>query len=224
LKNYPPIAQLQMSSPSLHNLILDRAIATVEYTKTEHDRFHRQLASDQTYQIWLRQQGVTLEQFEAWVSRELRIRKFQHQRWGKRLTSYFLDRKRQLDQVVCSLIYLRDKDMARELYFRIIEGEQSFAEVARVYSQRSDIQADIQADGKLGPIALGKLEPDLAQMFYGSRAGQLWKPTVMAGWVVIAQLEQQLPVQLDESMRQYLLNELLERWLQDQVERQFPAL
>jgi parvulin-like peptidyl-prolyl isomerase len=208
-----------MSSPSLHNLILDRAIATIEYTQTEHEQFRRQLASDATYQIWLRQQGVTLEQFEAWVSRELRIRKFQQQRWGKRLTSYFLDRKRQLDRVICSLIYLRDKDMARELYFRIVEGEQSFAEVARVYSQRSDLQAD----GKLGPIELGKIEPDLAQMFYGSRIGQLWKPTVIEGWVVIAQLEQQLPVQLDESMRQYLLNELLEKWLQDQVDRQFPS-
>jgi len=209
-----------MSSPSLHNLILDRAIASIAYTQIEHEQFRQQLASNKSYQTWLRQQGVTVEQFEAWVSRELRIRKFQQQQWGKRLTSYFLDRKRQLDRVICSLIYLRDQDVAHELYFRIVEGEQSFAEVARFYSQRSDLQAD----GKLGPIELDQLEPDLAQMFYGSRAGQLWQPIVIKEWVVIAQLEELLPVKLDESMRQYLFNELLEKWLQDQVHQQFPSL
>jgi parvulin-like peptidyl-prolyl isomerase len=202
----------------LRNLILDRAIATVGYSQEERDRFYQKLCGDKTYQAWLQQQGVTPEQLESWISRELSIRKFQQQQWGRKLSSYFLQRKHQLDQVVCSLIYLKDKDMAQELYFRIAEGEQSFSELACTYSQG---QAAIEG-GKVGPIELGQLHPELARMFYGSRPGRLWQPLAIAEWVVIARLEEVLPVQLDDLMRQRLLNELLEDWLQTQMQDNFP--
>lgn len=203
----------------LQNLILDQVIATIECTEAERQQFSQQLRSEKTYQIWLQQQGVTSAEFEAWLDRELTIRKFQRQQWGRKLLSYFLQRKYQLDRVVCSLIYLSDRAIAQELYFRIAEAEQSFAEVARAYSQG----AEAEAGGKVGPIELGQLHADLARMFYGSRPGMLWQPVAIDQWIVIARLEEWLPVQLDEFMCQSLLNELLEVWLQDQLKQRFPA-
>lgn len=202
----------------LHRLILDQALATVDYTEEEREQFGQQLNQDGTYQAWLRQQGVTAAQFESWLTRELTIRKFQQQHWGKVLTSYFLERKHELDRVVCSLIYIKSKEIAQELYFRIVEGEQSFAEIARIYSQGQEAELG----GRVGPVELGKLHPKLARMFYGGRPGQLWEPTVVEDWVIIARLDETLPVQLDELMQQTLLNELLEAWLQDQLEQRFP--
>lgn len=202
----------------LQNLILDEVIATIACTEAERQQLCQQLCSETTYRVWLQQQGVTSEEFEDWLDRELAIRKFQRQQWGRTLLSYFLQRKHQLDRVVCSLIYLQDLAIAQELYFRIAEAEQSFAEVARAYSQG----AEAEAGGRLDPIELGKLHPDLARLFYGSRPGSLWQPLVIEQWVVIARLEEWLPVQLDESMCQILLNELLEEWLQDQLKQRFP--
>jgi hypothetical protein len=212
-----------MTSPPIttqvfHRLILDQAIATVECSEMERQQFRQECQRAQLYQPWLQQEGMSLEQFEAWAERQLKIRKFQRQRWGRVLNSYYLQRKYQLDQVVCSLIYLRDINMAQELYFRIIEGEQSFAEVARLYS----LGAEAEAGGRIGPIELGKLHPRLAQMFYGARPGQVWTPQRVGEWVVIAQLEAILPVQFDESTCQMLLNELLEHWLQEQLRQRFP--
>lgn len=212
------MSQSPMLPQVLQSLILDEVIASIECTEAEREQFCRQLCSEATYQIWLQQQGVTPEEFEAWLDRELSIRKFQRQQWGRQLLSYFLQRKHQLDRVVCSLIYLQDQEIAQELYFRLVEAEQSFAEIARTYSQ--GIEA--AAGGRVGPIELGKLHPDLARMFYGSRPGFLCPPTVLDEWVVIARLEEWLPVQLDESMCQLLLNELLEVWLQDQLKYRFP--
>lgn len=202
----------------LHRLILDQAIATVECSEAERQQFWQECQQTPIYQAWLQQEGVTPEQFEAWAERELKIRKFQRQRWGRVLNSYFFQRKYQLDQVICSLIYLRDSNMAQELYFRIIEGEQSFAEVARLYSQG----AEAKAGGRIGPIELGKLHPQLARAFYGARPGQVWAPQRVNEWIVIAELEVIVPVQFDESVRQILLNELLEQWLQDQLKQRFP--
>jgi parvulin-like peptidyl-prolyl isomerase len=203
----------------LHRLILDQAIAEIELTEAEREQYYQQVCGDKTYQTWLRQQGVTSKQFEIWIDRELRVRKLQRSRWGKKLLSYFLQRKHQLDQVVCSLIYVKDKGVAQELYFRIAEEEQSFAEVARIYSQ----VPEATTGGRIGPIQLGDLHPSLAQMFYGSHPGQLWEPVEIGKWVVIAQLEELLPVQLDDATSQFLLNELLEDWLQKQLKQRFPS-
>ncbi len=202
----------------LHHLILDQALATVDYSKAERDRFCHQLYQEKPYQTWLQQQGVTPEQFEIWLDRELRIRKFQRLRWSKTVNSYFLQRKYQLDQVICSLIYLREQDIAQELYFRIVEGEQSFTEVANLYSEA----AQAPTDGIVGPIELGQLPERLARMFYGGRPGQLWPPTRIGEWMIIARLEAILPVRLDETMRQNLFNELLENWIAIQIKQRFP--
>lgn len=206
-----------MEPQLLRSLILDQAIAAIEYSEAEHARFREQLHSDETYQTWRQQQGITPEQFDAWLIRELKIRKFQQHQWGKKLLSYFLQRKADLDRVICSLIYLPQMELAQELYFRIVEGEQSFAEVARHYSQAPEAQAG----GIVGPIELGKLHPDLARMFYGGQPGQIWSPVTIDDWIVIARLEAVLPVQLDQEMRQFLLSELLETWLQHQLKQRF---
>lgn len=207
------MAESPLFSQLLSKFILDQAIAAVEYTEMDRERFCQQLDQHPLYQVWLRQQGVTPDHFETWIDRELRIRKFQQKQWGKTLYSYFLQRKYDLDQVIYSRIRLQDQNMAQELYFRLIEGEQSFTELAHLYSE----ETTAAPGGKVGPIELGKLHPHLARLFYGARPGQLWAPMRIDKWIEIVRLEALLPVQLDESMRQTLLNELLEHWLQDQL-------
>lgn len=207
------MAESPLFSQLLYGFILDQAIAAVEYTALDRERFCQQLDEQPLYQVWLRQQGVTPDHFEVWMDRELRIRKFQQKQWGKTLYSYFLQRKYDLDRVIYSRIRLQDQNVAQELYFRLIEEEQSFTELAHLYSE----ELTAEPGGKVGPIALGKLHPHLAQRFYGARPGQLWAPMRIDKWIEIVRLEAFLPVQLDESMRQMLLNELLEHWLQDQL-------
>jgi parvulin-like peptidyl-prolyl isomerase len=203
----------------LRQLFLDQAIAGIECTEADRAQFWAQQQDETAYQSWLQQQGITSKQFEIWLERELKIRKFQYLRWGRKLYSYFLERKSDLDQVICSLIYLHDTDLAQELYFRLVEGEESFATLAQQYSQGQEAKTG----GRVGPIALGTLPPQLARMFYGGQLGQLWFPVSLGKWVVIARLEASLPARLDAAMGQYLLNELLEAWLQEQISQQFPA-
>lgn len=200
-----------MLSPFSREPNLDRVIAAVDYTAEEWETFLQQFLNAENYQAWLQQQGVTPEEFEIWVKRELAIRKFQNQQWGRKVASYFLDRKHELDRVIASIIYLTDPGLAHELYFRIAEGEASFADMARTYSRGSEASHG----GKIGPIELGHLHPRLARLFYGAHPGQLWAPLKLDEWIVIARLEESLPVQFDDYMRQSLLNELLDRWLKE---------
>ncbi|MBW4464179.1 MAG: peptidylprolyl isomerase [Pegethrix bostrychoides GSE-TBD4-15B] len=207
---HPP----QIPPQILRRLILDQAIADIECSEFEREQIQQQFDPAQArQQMW--QEEVSPTDVADWLSREVRIRKFQRRQWGKTLTSYFLQRKDQLDQVICSLIYLRDIAFAQELYFRIIEGEQSFAELATLYSQQQHASE---------PTALGDLPPKLARMFYGGRVGQVWAPTLIEQQIVIARLEAHLPMQLDAAMQQRLYNERLEQWLNRQLQQQFGVL
>lgn len=208
-----PHFQPSMRAPFASQPILDQLIETIDVTPEEWQKFLQQYCGDKPYQAWLQQQGVTPHDFETWARRELAIRKFQHRQWGRTVTSYFLDRKRQLDRVIYSLICVKDQGLAQELYFRLVEGEATFEDMARVYSQG----AEASRGGRVGPVELGQLHPQLSRLFYGARPGQLWGPMTLKPWIVVARLDETIPVQFDDAMRQVLLNELLEQWLKEQV-------
>ena len=218
----PLISNYSLFPQVLREIIIEQAIAPIQCSSEEiataYQRFwaQNQLNSETKRQTWLERHGMTLEQLEAVVTRELRVEKFKQAKWGPKLESYFLQRKGQLDKAIYSLIRTHDLGIAKELYFRIQEGEQSFDELARQYSQ--GLEAD--TGGILGPVALAQIHPAIARILSISQPKQLWSPLRIEQWFVIIRLEKFLPAQLDEPMRHRLMNELFENWLQDKVQLQ----
>jgi parvulin-like peptidyl-prolyl isomerase len=135
--------------------------------------------------------------------------------WDAKLESHFRQLKPRLDQVVYSLIRVRDGGVAQELYFRLVEGEQSFAELAKQYSQGPEAQTG----GLMGPVALRTPHPKLARILAIRQPGQLLPPIRVENWWLIVRLEKFIPAQLDEPMQQRLLNELFSTWLQEQLQQ-----
>ena len=216
------IEKYHMIPQLVRELIVDEAIASIECTPEEQAQaclqFYKQnqLTTSEAQLAWLQQQGYTPEQFAAKLTRDLKILKFKQATWGNQVPAYFLKRKGQLDQVVYSLLRTTEPGLAKELYYRIQAGEQSFAELAPAYSQGSEAETG----GLIGPVSLSVPHPALAQMLAKSQVGQLWPPISLGSWQVIVRLEQQLPVQLDEFMRQRLLEELFNSWLQRECQQQ----
>lgn len=216
----PLLAGYQMLPQFIQELLIDQAIAAIECTPEEmtqaYQQFYsqNQIGDEATRQTWLGRYGMTLEQLESRATRELRVEKFKQATWGPKLESYFLSRKDKLDRVIYSLIRTQDVGIAQELYFRILEGEQSFAELARVYSQGPEAQTD----GLIGPVELSVPHPTLAQLLSLSQPGQVNPPTRVGEWIVLVRLERFIPAQLDDAMRRRLLNECFTTWLQEQLE------
>lgn len=214
----PLLAKYRMLPQLRREIALDRAIATItctpEETASACQQFYEQnqMTSEAEQQAWLERHCMSLEHLQDLATRQMRIKKFQQVTWGNKLESYFLKRKGQFDQVIYSLIRTRSREIAQELYFRIQDG-QSFAELAREYSQG----AEARTGGLIGPVELSSPHPALAQRLATSQPGQLWFPTRLADWIVIVRLEELLPSKFDEPMRQRLLDELLENWLQEKV-------
>lgn len=221
----PLLAATHLLPQLLREQMIEQAIASITCTEDETAAACQQFWNDHgigstaEQQPWLRQYGLVPEQVAAIATRKLRLQKFQQAAWGSRLESYFLKRKRQLDQVVYSLIRTKDPGLAHELYFRLEAGEQSFTELATAYSEGSEARTG----GFMGPVEVGTLHPHLAQRLLASQPGQLWSPQRIGEWLVILRLEQWIPVTLNSVVEQRLLDELLESWLQEQVQQLPPA-
>jgi parvulin-like peptidyl-prolyl isomerase len=210
----PEILQLmskyQLVPPLLKEVVIDQAIAQVLCTPEEEKIACEQLA--QQYQ-GRQEQSISADQLNSIAIRQLKLEKFKEETWGKDLDSYFYQRKPQLDRVIYSLITTADIGIAQEIYFRIQEGEQSFAELARQYAQGPEAQTD----GLVGPVELQSLHPMLVRVLSVSQPQQLSPPTQIGEWIVIVRLEKLLPAQLDRQTRQRLMNERFQSWLQAQI-------
>jgi parvulin-like peptidyl-prolyl isomerase len=73
----------------------------------------------------------------------------------------------------------------------------------------------------VGPVELGTLNPAFVQRLITSQPGKLWFPRKLGDWIILVRLEKLIPVKLDDLMRQRLLNELFEQWLQEQIKAGF---
>lgn len=214
----------QLMPQLVRGMAIDRAIAQYERTTPVPYTQEEQIAAiaafeaqhgitPDTQAAWLHHQGLTLEQLQALATRSLLIEKFKVATWAHKVEPYFLARKSEFDRVVYSLLRTKSLELAYELYFRILEGEQSFADLAKQYSQGPEAETG----GLLGPVPLSKPHAGIARLLSMSKPGQLWTPRPLANWFVIIRLEQFIPAQLDDAMRQHLMNELFEHWLQEQV-------
>ncbi len=216
------LVQYQMLPQLLRELVIDNAIADIKCSQEEKklaiDKVAEQYQfdSEAKRQMWLRQNGLTSEQLNAIALRQFKLEKFKQTSWSGDLEAYFHQRKPQLDRVIYSLLRTNDMALAQELYFRISEGEQSFARLAQDYSQG----VEVETDGLIGPVELQSIHPMMAKILSSIQPQQLVPPTQVGEWVVLIRLEKLLPAKLDSSMGQRLLNERFNVWLQAQMQEQ----
>jgi parvulin-like peptidyl-prolyl isomerase len=216
----PLLVKYQMLPGVLRELVIDRSIAEITCNKNEKiqaiQEFYQryQLTSNEQVEQWLALQGLTYIQMEEIAVRLFKIEKFKRETWNQKLEAYFLKRKGQLDRAIYSLIRTEDVGIAQEVYFRLIDGEQTFEEIARQYSQG----AEAQTSGLIGPVELSVPHPAIAKLITSNPPGQICPPIKLEQWYAIVRPEKIIAAQLDEPMRQRLINELFQIWVQEQVQ------
>jgi len=226
-REFPALLRRYQIMPQfLRGIILDEAIAKYEGTAEERaaavEQFcqQNQMTSPEAKAAWLKSQHMSEAEMEDLAVRPAAIARFKAAKFGPRVQSHFMARKSSLDRVVYSLIRTRDEGLAHELYYRILEGEQSFAECAAQFSEGPEARTG----GKLGPAPLNQPHPAISQLLSVSQPGQLWSPRRLAEWSILIRLEQFFPAQLDDAMRSHLTDELFENWLNQQLQQMGPLV
>jgi parvulin-like peptidyl-prolyl isomerase len=218
-KLFSLLGKYQLLPAVVRELTIDLVIDKIECNATETssalERFGEryQLTSTEQIQQWGAIQGLNPLQLEEIAIRQLKIEKFKQKTWGTKIESYFLKRKGQLDRAVYSLIRTSNIGIAQEIYFRTIDGEQTFAEAASKYSE--GIEA--HTGGSIGPVELSVPHPAIAKLIATQPLGQICPPMQIDRWYAIVRPDRLIPAQLDAAMRQRLLDELFQIWVEEQL-------
>jgi parvulin-like peptidyl-prolyl isomerase len=162
---------------------------------------------------WLSEQGLSLPDLHWQLGLPLRVRAHSLQAYGPKAELRFLERKSELDQVVYSLLRVREAGLARELYLRIQHGEASFADLAARYAEGPE-QA---THGIVGPVPLTQAHPALAERLRTHEVGALIPPFPLEQWWLVVRPERYLPACFDEAMQEQMCRELFEQWVQEEV-------
>jgi parvulin-like peptidyl-prolyl isomerase len=147
------------------------------------------------------------------IDKDTKLQQFKQENWGHKVGSYYLTRKTQLDRVICSIIQVTDGTVAQELYFRICTEPKIFSKLALHYSQG----AEAFDGGKVGPIAISKLHPTISTQLLLLQPGQISPLFTIDNFYMFVRLESVVPAQFDADLRQSLLDELFEQWLQAKI-------
>lgn len=167
-----------------------------------------------TLDEWLAVKGWQPIDLDLHLARTEALKRFASQRFGAGLEDLFLASHGAYDQIVYSLLRVSDPSLAQELWIRLEEGETTFAEVASNFSEGPEAARK----GVIGPMPIGQVQPAvLAQLLRSLKPGQLHPPTKIANWFVLIRLEQFTPSRFDIQMKDLLLQQQLDAFLNERV-------
>lgn len=217
---FPLLVQYQLLPQLLKELIIDQITQDMTLSAQEElqavGQFYlqHQLDDENRRVAWLQHYRMTSEQLTVQSHRQLKLQKFKFQTWNHQVESDFLQQKGQFDQYIYSLIRVASAEVAQELYFRLQSGEQAFSDLANQYSQGPEAQTG----GLIGPVTAGNMHPSLIQILTSTQPGQVRPPIRLGEWFVIVSLQKIISAQLDDALRQQLLDQRFNEWLQAQIQ------
>lgn len=177
----------------------------VQQALTTYRKQHR-LEDDQALAEHLRDRGIGPSDLIWQLELPLRIREHCREHYLDKAEAHFLKRKQGLDQVVYSLIRVKDAYFARELYLRLLGEEASFADLASQYSEG----AEKSTHGIIGPRSLQQAHPVLADKLRTATVGKVIEPFSIAEWWLIARLESHKPASFTPEVGAQMAFELFE--------------
>ncbi len=171
------------------------------------------LASEGDLSSYLQNQGLSQADLVWQIGLPLRIRQHCLAHYLDKAEARFLSRKKQLDQVVYSLVRVQDGMLARELYLRILDGESSFAEVAAQYSEGPEKASH----GIIGPKPMDQAHPILSEKLMSSEPRHLLEPFPIEQWWLVARLEEFIPANFNNAIAEQMAMELFDETIQQEL-------
>ena len=164
--------------------------------------------------------GLAPEDLDHQILRPYRIQKHCETDFQAKAEAHFLTRKNQLDQVVYSLLRVKDMALARELYLRIANREANFADLAAAHAQGPERSTK----GIVGPVPLTQAHPQLADRLRTSSPGLLMEPFRIGEWWLVTRLENYTPATFSPEMAKQMSKELFDVWTREETDSRMRKL
>ena len=145
--------------------------------------------------------------------KQFKIDKYCLEKHSHQVGARFLERKNELDQVIYSLIRVKDVFTAQELFLRIKDGA-NFGDIAKEFSEGPENKTR----GIIGPISLNTSTPLLTQKLITSEPNKVNAPFQVSEWWLITRLEALTEASLDSDTELIIAREIMQDSLQEEAE------
>lgn len=204
--------------PSLvREIILDKELASVHLEEDLEEelvtdfRKQRKLESEEAYVDFLSSKYLDETLLKQVLTQPERIVRYREERWGPRAQSLYLKHKDRYDLITYRRLQCSDEDVMQEVFFRLKDREEGWESLARQFHPN-----DPNANGSIGPVPVGDLEPTLLEALRQAGVGTLIRPLKVDGQVIVAELESFEASKFDDELRQKILRREFERWIEEE--------
>ena len=205
-----PLLQRRVIAEATNNEILTED----EFSMAREEFLHKTIINtDEGLNSFVAQNGWDNEDLEWNISLPLRIQKHCAKYYRHKAEAYFLKRKNQLDQVIYSLLRVKDHYLAQELYWRIKTNESNFGDLASSYAEGPERKTK----GIVGPVPMSQAHPVLAEALRTAKPGVLMSPIKIGDYTIISRLEEYNPATFNEALAAQLSRELFDQWVDTEV-------
>ncbi|MEM7556191.1 MAG: peptidylprolyl isomerase [Cyanobacteria bacterium P01_A01_bin.84] len=189
---------------------------TTEEIQEEGDRLRleKKLVTAKDTWMWLKENHLSVEDFSELARSNVMSKKLANHLLSDHIEKFFYDNRLNYDAAVTYEIIFEDRDLALEMFYALEEGEITFPEVARLYIQDPELR---RAGGYQGIKYRQELRPEIAAAIFSTYPLQLLKPIETPKGVYLVWLEEIIKPELDEELREKILSELFDDWLNKQV-------
>ncbi len=164
--------------------------------------------------------GCKYNIIEARILKPVKIRCLANKMFVNKTNKRFLERKDDLELVVYSIIRTKQKELALELYLKIDSNEVEFSTLAAEYSEGNERITR----GIIGPVTFSQGNQLLMNKLRLLSKGELLEPFNLEGWWILLRLDNFIKPEFTESIRRQMNLELLDEYLDCEMEKNLDAL
>ncbi|BAY29949.1 hypothetical protein NIES2107_17930 [Nostoc carneum NIES-2107] len=224
------IHSLKLSSqiPDVVNTILSRQIindtaqeAGIEVTEAQLQeegdklRLDKKLVTAKETWAWLDQHHLSVKDFEELVYNSLIAKKLANHLFSAQVEKFFYDNRLDYDAAVTYEVIFEDRGLALELFYALEEEEVTFPEIARLYIADPELR---RTYGYQGVRYRKDFRPEIAAAVFASYPPGILKPITTQKGVYLVWLEEIIQPELNENLREQIINRLFSVWLKKQIE------
>jgi parvulin-like peptidyl-prolyl isomerase len=163
---------------------------------------------------WLKTNFLSVDDFEKIVVHKLITEKLAQHLFGDRVEHYFYQNTLEYGGATIYEVVLDNRELAMEIFYSLQEGDLNFADVAHQYIPDSEHK---RRGGYLGTVNRKQLRPEISAAVFAAKPPQLIDPVVTAIGVHLIYVEKINQAKLDDLLRQKILMDMFDAWLDEQV-------
>ncbi|GAB4531702.1 MAG: hypothetical protein Tsb0014_15450 [Pleurocapsa sp.] len=183
-----------------------------EANKVRHSK-RLEKASDTV--AWLQEQMISADEWETSIQKRLLEQKLAKNLFDKKVESYFAQNRLSFERFIIYQIIVPYEQLAQELYYQIEEEEISFYEAAHLYNSNETLRYVCGYGGKTHRL---NFAPNVAAILFQDPIplGVLLGPVKTEEGYHLFKVEEYIPAELTEEVRQEIINLLFKQWLDNE--------